>query len=695
VHNISRLLRGRFAPRFRSMALATISVFLLLNPIAVTADQHEGQGTERRISVREYRDKMMAGWIGQMVGVGWGAPTEFRWKGEIIPADAVPQWNPGMVNQYGQDDLYVEMTFVRSMDLYGFDVSANQAGIDFANTGFMLWAANDSGRKNLREGIAPPNSGHPQFNNEWAAIDYQIEADYSGIIAPGLPNTVIELGEKFGRIMNYGDGVYGGQFVGGMYAEAFFEDNPRKVVEAGLKCIPADSRYAEAVRDVIQWHDENPDNWEATWLLLNKKYHENEYRGIGSSNIDAVLNGAYIVMGLLYGDGDIEKTTVIAMRCGQDSDCNPSNAAGVLFATLGYSKLPDRFISGLDRENTNFSYTDYNFTTLIDVSEKLAREAVVRAGGSIESSADGDVFVIPVVKPTPGPYENGAAPGPISDNEFSRAESGRISGSKILRYSLLLLALGALLVLKENRSIKAATILVPMLLIYLIVELLISRVPMAVTGALNYNLTSPLQSLSVGIAILLLLGERIKSLNCYTKSGIAAVVVIFVGIAGIRGPFDGTYIAATVSTMGGFIFEAIAWLAAIGAAAWMAHKVKGRLAFNGVLLLSLIVAHIVGIFLVSRLFGFNTFGGALTTSLLFVVKIFNWTVLGAANMYGYGGAAMSFGNILVGAVGIGVILYIITLGYLGLSYVVDTFDERISSWTGSKYWMPSSNMKEN
>ena len=32
----------------------------------------------RRLSVRDYRDKMKAGWIGQMAGVSLGAPTEFK-----------------------------------------------------------------------------------------------------------------------------------------------------------------------------------------------------------------------------------------------------------------------------------------------------------------------------------------------------------------------------------------------------------------------------------------------------------------------------------------------------------------------------------------------------------------------------------------------------------------------------------------
>jgi hypothetical protein len=226
----------------------------------------------RRLPVAEYRDRMAAGWIGQMAGVGWGAPTEFRFKGEIIPEDKVPEWKPAMVNQFNQDDIYVEMTFLRTMELYGLDCSIRQAGIDFANSGYRLWHANKAGRDNLRNGIAPPDSGHPKFNSHADDIDYQIEADFSGLIAPGMPNVVIEMGEKFGRLMNYGDGVYGGQFVGGMYAEAFFEDDPLRIVEAGLACVPAESMFAECIRDTVRWWKEHPEDWKQTWQLIENKY---------------------------------------------------------------------------------------------------------------------------------------------------------------------------------------------------------------------------------------------------------------------------------------------------------------------------------------------------------------------------------------------------------------------------------------
>ncbi len=390
-----------------------------------------GAGAVRRITVEDYVDKMKAGWVGQMAGVGWGGPTEFRYKGQIIPEDKMPQWQPGIINQFEQDDIYVEMTFLRTLELYGLDCSIRQAGIDFANSGYRLWHANENGRDNLRKGIAPPDSGHPEFNKHADDIDYQIEADFSGLIAPGMPNLVIELGEKFGRLMNYGDGLYGGQFVGGMYAEAFFEDDMEKIVRAGLKCIPKDSQYAECIRDVLTWYKQNPDDWEKTWRLIEEKYQDNpDYRKFscdkGEFNIDAKINGAYIVMGMLYGKGDPDKTIVISTRCGQDSDCNPSNAGGILFTTIGFENLPDKFKSALNPEG-KFSHTPYNFPTLVEVSKKLVRQAVKRAGGRLEKNADGkDVFIIPIQRPKPGKLEQCWEAGPIANSKFTEEEMALI-----------------------------------------------------------------------------------------------------------------------------------------------------------------------------------------------------------------------------------------------------------------------------
>ncbi len=414
------------------MRKVLISILVLISALAFSGC---GAGTDfRKISVEEYRSKMKAGWLGQMAGVGWAATTEFRYNAEIIPEDKVPAWKQEMINQHYQDDIYVEMTFLKTLEDHGFDVSIRQAGIDFANSQYMLWHANKYGRYNLRAGIAPPYSGHPKYNKHADDIDYQIEADYSGLIAPGMPQTVIELGEKFGRLMNYGDGLYGGQFVGAMYAEAFFERDIHEIIDAGLKCIPAESQYAEAIRDVITWHKENLEDWQKTWQLIENKYNlDPDYRKFSCTgtdpefNIDAKINGAYIVMGLLYGEGDMDKTIIVSMRCGQDSDCNPSSAAGILAASLGVENLPEKYKTGID-DTTKFSYTAYNFPSLIQICETLTRQAIIRAGGRIEKTASGiEEFVIPVQTPVVTALEQSWEPTEITDDvHFTSREMDKI-----------------------------------------------------------------------------------------------------------------------------------------------------------------------------------------------------------------------------------------------------------------------------
>ncbi len=181
---------------------------------------------------------------------------------------------------------------------------------------------------------------------------------------------------------------------------------------------------------------ENPQDWQATWNRINAKYQLNpDYRRYSctdenfdaSFNIDAKINGAYVVLGLLYGNGDLLKSMQIAMRAGQDLDCNPASAAGVLFTTHGFSQLSGEFTAGLDR-NQKWEYTSYNFDALIDVCEKLARQVVLKEGGRIEKDANGeDVLVIPLQQPQPGPLEQSWQPGPISNSTFSDEQLKQIN----------------------------------------------------------------------------------------------------------------------------------------------------------------------------------------------------------------------------------------------------------------------------
>ncbi len=370
-----------------------IAVLIAIASLAASAADKPGT---RTISLSDLRDRIKGGWAGQMFGVSYGAPTEFRYKEAIIPKDKLPQWRPEKVdNALDQDDLYVDMTFAKVLDDKGLDATTEDFGAMFRDAKYHLWHANLAARRALKRGVPATLSGTPRFNAHANDIDFQIEADFIGLMTPGLPQEANSIAWRAGRVMNYGDGIYGGMFVGCMYAAAFFEKDPHKVVDEGLKCIPAKSPYGMLIADLIAWHKQYPNDWEKAWTEIEKKWNKREPCPEGALkpfNIDAKLNGAYIALGLLYGDGDMTKTIEITTRAGQDSDCNPASAAGILGTMMGWGKIPELWKSGIPAlADRKFSYTDFTFNTIVDSTYNRAVAMVKKVGGRVE----GDKLIVP------------------------------------------------------------------------------------------------------------------------------------------------------------------------------------------------------------------------------------------------------------------------------------------------------------
>jgi hypothetical protein len=158
------------------------SVLLVLLMLTFVSRVHAEP--ERTLSRDALRDKIRGAWAAQMIGVAFGAPTEFKSNSKILEGEI--KGFP-LANALKQDDPYVEMTFAHVMDTIGLDATTADYGEAFKNTKYKLWHANAAARRNLNRGIAAPMSGHPTYNLHADDIDFQIEADFIGIMCPGLP----------------------------------------------------------------------------------------------------------------------------------------------------------------------------------------------------------------------------------------------------------------------------------------------------------------------------------------------------------------------------------------------------------------------------------------------------------------------------------------------------------------------------
>jgi len=369
---------------------------------------------EAKMSKEVLMDKIRGGWAGQIIGCTYGGPTEFKYNGIIHDKVAFP-WHDGIIKWWYDntpglyDDVYMDLTFVDVFQKEGLDAPVESFAKAFANAPYPLWHANKQGRYNILNGVMPPASGDWVNNPHADDIDFQIEADYAGIMAPGMVNSACHYSDEIGHMMNYGDGWYGGVYVAAMYALAYVSDDIEFVVNEALKAIPAESNYYKAMADVIKWHKKYPKDWEITWTLVNKHYGYDIGCPDGVDwgfNIDAVINSAYIIIGLLYGDNDFGKTIDISMRCGQDSDCNPASSGGILGCMLGYSNIPEYWKKPMyEVEDIPFVYTDISFNKACEYSFDQALKVIELGGGSVSQ----DNVVIKTQKPAAVRYEKAFA----------------------------------------------------------------------------------------------------------------------------------------------------------------------------------------------------------------------------------------------------------------------------------------------
>lgn len=359
-------------------------------------------------------DKIKGAWVAQTVGVTFGLPIEFNYNSTFVRDNQEIPWNDSSLYIMYRDlpgtydDIYMDLTFMGVIEEKGIDAPATDFAEAIATKDYKLWFANQTARYNIQNGLKPPETGY-WLNNPCADdIDFQIEADFAGIMFPGMVNSAVALCDKVGHIMNYGDGWYGGVFVASLYAHALVADSTVDLVtlvNESLKVLPDESTYVQCARDVIRWHEENPDDWKATWFKTMRKWGIDKGSPLGvfePFNIDAKINGAWVLIGLLYGNGDYTRTFEIAARCGDDADCNPATAGGVLAAIKGYSSIPAQWTQGLEKvEDIPFMGTTMSLSQAIATSYRQAEAMVIRNGGTV----DNETVTIKLQQPQTVPLE--------------------------------------------------------------------------------------------------------------------------------------------------------------------------------------------------------------------------------------------------------------------------------------------------
>lgn len=230
--------------------------------------------------------------------------------------------------------------------------------------------------RNLVWNISPEDAA-TFANPEGEFIGARMRSDLYGYICPGKPALAASFCYRDARLSHTRNGVYSAMFMAAMLSWAFISDNPREIVSVGLSEIPAESRLAEAIRFVLELHQEIED-WELAYEQLLLKY--------GSyMPIHTIPNTVWVVLAFLYGQGNFQKTLFMVISCGFDADTNAASIGSLVGLLCGSQKLPLHLLEPLEDKVAN-SLAQFQETSISAIAKRITILAEQVLSGDLEPS---------------------------------------------------------------------------------------------------------------------------------------------------------------------------------------------------------------------------------------------------------------------------------------------------------------------
>jgi ADP-ribosylglycohydrolase len=296
----------------------------------------------------DYAERVYAGVLGKIIGVYLGRPFE-QWtfreiEGRLGEIDGYVSGhraiapdkrdNPLVISD---DDISGTFTFLRALEDYGPDVTPEQIGRAWLNYvveertthwwGGVGVSAEHTVFLALKDGVRAPESGSAARNGTVLSeqIGAQIFIDGWAMACPADPERAADLARRAASVSHDGEAVLAAQVIAALEAQAFVESDLDALLDGAVALIPHDSVIARAIDDIRGWHAAEPD-WRGARARIEEHYGYDRYRGL----CHVVPNHALIVMALLYGGGNFDRSLTIVNTSGWDTDCNSGNLGCLL-----------------------------------------------------------------------------------------------------------------------------------------------------------------------------------------------------------------------------------------------------------------------------------------------------------------------------------------------------------------------------
>ncbi len=277
-----------------------------------------------------YFDKVYACWLGKNIGGTMGGPYEA--SKEMLDISGF-KTKPG--EPLPNDDLDLQLLWLFIIERQGINtVNQNILGEYWVDWIAPHWNEYGIARENLKAGIMPPLSGEIE-NQRWQRSNGAwIRSEIWAVLFPFCPDVAMKFA-SMDAMVDHGisEGTYAEIFTVAIQSGAIFNSDIMAVIKNALTKIPSDSLVAKSVQLVIDEYNKGTDYRVVRNMLVELS------KDIGF--FQAPANVGYVIIGLLYGEGDFKKSMIYAINCGDDTDCTAATVGATLGLFGGTKIIPD------------------------------------------------------------------------------------------------------------------------------------------------------------------------------------------------------------------------------------------------------------------------------------------------------------------------------------------------------------------
>ena len=281
----------------------------------------------------ELRDKIYACWLGKNIGGTLGTPFEGKQQCQDISGFNSPPGNP-----LPNDDLDLQLVWLKALMENGPQkLNEHILGEYWLEYISPYWNEYGVGKGNMARGLVPPLSG--EYNNSmWKNSNGAwIRTEVWACLNPCLIDETMRFG-YMDACVDHGlsEGTYATIFVAALESAAFIVSDIKRLIEIGLSNIPEDCRTHRFIQMAVDAYETGK-----TWKEAREEVTQASLADPELGWFQAPANVAYAIIGLLYGEGDFKKTLILAVNCGDDTDCTAATAGAVLGIMHGTKIIPE------------------------------------------------------------------------------------------------------------------------------------------------------------------------------------------------------------------------------------------------------------------------------------------------------------------------------------------------------------------